>query len=418
MDKDGKINILVIPSDRFGVGFWRSVSPHRALALSYPDKFTVDIIYDIPTNGILEEFYKKYDIVHIHKKLDDNCEIIHFFQKIGCLVIIDVDDAPKLDREHPMYLTSEKEKWYIPINKSMAEANAVTTTTKIFANEIKNRWNKNAFVLPNALPEGEGQFVLHKEHSDRIRFGVVCGSSHLYDLLILKDMVQMLPKEYLDKIQFVLCGFDTNGTKTIYQPGQTEPIRRPIEPQESVWNDFERILTNNYNTISEEHKKFLQTYTKIDDPFKNEPYARYWTIPIHNYYQQYNHVDVLLAPLVESHFNSVKSELKFVEAGFAKIPIVAQDFGPYSPTTIGCTPILEKNGIVNKNGNCFLIETAKNKKGWLKAVKWIIDNPDCLQWAGENLYKFTKENYSLENVTKKRAQIYTELIENKEKYIK
>ena len=80
--------------------------------------------------------------------------------------------------------------------------------------------------------------------------------------------------------------------------------------------------------------------------------------------------------------------------------------------------VFEKNGIVNKNGNCFLIETAKNKKGWLKAVKWIIDNPDCLQWAGENLYKFTKENYSLENVTKKRAQIYTELIENKEKYIK
>ena len=81
------------------------------------------------------------------------------------------------------------------------------------------------------------------------------------------------------------------------------------------------------------------------------------------YYQQYNHVDILLAPLIENHFNSVKSNLKFVEAGFAKIPIIATNFGPYSPSTIGCTPINEKGGEINKNGNCFLIDTTKNKKG-------------------------------------------------------
>ena len=68
MDKNGKINILCIPSDRFGVGFWRSVSPHRALALKMPEKFNVDIMYEIPQQGILEEFYKTRTVYYNKRK--------------------------------------------------------------------------------------------------------------------------------------------------------------------------------------------------------------------------------------------------------------------------------------------------------------------------------------------------------------
>ena len=34
MTKDGKINILVIPSDKYGCGFWRSVNPHTFLGIN------------------------------------------------------------------------------------------------------------------------------------------------------------------------------------------------------------------------------------------------------------------------------------------------------------------------------------------------------------------------------------------------
>ena len=421
MTKDGKINILVIPSDKYGCGFWRSVNPHTFLGINMQDKFNVDIIYTPPTLGNLEDFYGKYDIIHIHKKLDDNCELIHFMQKCGCMVIVDIDDSPKLDKEHPLYLSSVHDKWYIPINKSLSEANAVITTTDIFAKEIKQELNKNVFVLPNALPEGEGQFVLNKvRKTNRIRFGIVCSSSHYHDILILKDMVEKMPKEYIDKIQFQLCGFDTRGTTTFYKriPGKSEYIveKRDILPSESIWNKYEKIITNNYSIISEEHRKWLLEYhANEEDPFIDEAYRRFWTLDIEKYYQQYNQIDVLMAPLFENHFNSVKSNLKFVESAFAHIPVIATDFGPYSFDRI---PVLSKDGEVNLRGNCFLVETRKNKKDWLKTIKWIVDNPNSIKWVGENLYNDYKDTYSAKAVCQKRANIYTKILKEKDKFKK
>ena len=422
MGEEKKINILVIPSDHFGCGYWRSVHPHTYLAKKMGDRFNVDIIYEPPTDGRLEEFYKKYDIIHIHKTLDANLELIHFFQKCGCLVCVDVDDSPTLDKEHPMYISSQIEKWYIPIHKSLSAANFTTTTTPIFRDEIKQKFNKFCFNIPNAVPEGEGQFVLNKiKKTERIRFGIVCGSSHYHDILILKDMVDKMDSELLSKIQFVLCGFDVKGTTTQYLP-PTEPGGKPIKkvkntnPEDSIWNEFERILTKNYETISEEHKKWLLEYhANEDDPFLDEPYRRFWTKPIEEYYQSYSEVDVLMAPLFENHFNKMKSNLKFVEAANARIPVIATDFGPYS---FDRTPVITKGGNVNPYGNCFLVETLKNKKGWLKTVKWITEHPEYVQIAGNNLYAAYRNKYFAQAVSEERARIYTDIVKNKEKYLK
>ena len=64
-------------------------------------------------------------------------------------------------------------------------------------------------------------------------------------------------------------------------------------------------------------------YENVD----NEPYRRVWTKPITSYATNYNMFDVSLAPLKESTFNRVKSQLKVIEAGFHKKALIAQDFG-------------------------------------------------------------------------------------------
>ena len=38
-----KIKVLVVPSDRTGVGYFRSTKPHISLEQNYPDEFHVDI---------------------------------------------------------------------------------------------------------------------------------------------------------------------------------------------------------------------------------------------------------------------------------------------------------------------------------------------------------------------------------------
>ena len=66
-----KIRLLVLPSDRTGVGKFRSIEPHLKLQELYGDDFHVDIITAGSTdfNWDDDSFIKKYDIVHFHRTL-------------------------------------------------------------------------------------------------------------------------------------------------------------------------------------------------------------------------------------------------------------------------------------------------------------------------------------------------------------
>ena len=155
---DKKIKMLVIPSDRTGVGFYRSVGPHKYIAENYSDEFDVDIVYQMP-NGDLEKFLSQYDLIHIHKQLDKECKIMDMIKFLGIPVIIDVDDHFLLGNDHPMSLTAKKERWHEPIINHLKKADCVTTTTPIFA-EVLKKYNKNVGVFPNAINPKEEQFAV------------------------------------------------------------------------------------------------------------------------------------------------------------------------------------------------------------------------------------------------------------------
>ena len=333
---DKKIKMLVIPSDRTGVGKFRSVDPHVYIGEHYKDEFDVDIVYNLPQEN-LDKFLMQYDLIHIHKQLDRNCQIMDMINFLGIPVIIDVDDHFKLGEDHPMSLTAKKEKWHEPIINHLKKATCVTTTTPIFAKVLK-KYNNNVAVFPNAINPEEKQYSGQKTKGDgRLRVGIICGSSHFKDLELLSGIAKQINK---DKVQFVLCGFDTRGNRTIYNQATGEKTTRPILPQESIWCDYEKIFTDNYNTVSPEHKEFLMKYmANVDDPFVNEPYRRMWTRDITNYATHYENVDVLIAPLKENEFNSVKSELKEIECGFTHTAFIAQNFGAY---TINLVPMIKK----------------------------------------------------------------------------
>ncbi len=62
-----KIKVLVVPSDRTGVGYFRSTNPHIALENMYSDEFNVDIDYEPQLDN--DEWLKQYDIIHYHRTL-------------------------------------------------------------------------------------------------------------------------------------------------------------------------------------------------------------------------------------------------------------------------------------------------------------------------------------------------------------
>lgn len=400
-----KIKILVIPSDHFGCGKFRSVDPHVYIGEHYKDEFDVDIVYNMP-QGNLEEFFNKYDIVHIHKKLDDQCKIIDMIKFLGKKVIIDVDDNFRLGNDHPMSLTAKKENWAGPIIDHLKKADYVTTTTPIYAKLLK-KYNKNVYVFPNAINPEEEQFAVPKTpETDMLRVGIICGSSHLKDLELVQGIAQQVDTT---KVQFVLCGFDTRGNRTIYNQQTGEKTTRPITPEESVWCDYERIFTNNYKNISEAHKDFLMKYAAgVDDPFINEPYRRMWTRDISKYATHYANVDVLMAPLKENDFNVVKSQLKEIECGFTNTAFIAQNYGAY---TIDLVSMIQKGGVIDENGTALLVETSKNHKQWAKYINKLANDRDMLHKLQKNLHEFVKDRYSLDTVCKERVEFYKSIVD-------
>ena len=400
-----KINVLVLPSDTSGVGRYRSVDPHIKLQNLYPEDFHVDIDYQPKINDI--NFWKKYQIVHFHRSFGqiEQCPtLIRTLRSMGIIMIGDIDDYWLPTKEHPIHQLIIENKMHQKIVDNLKECDYVTTTTEIFANEIR-KFNKNVIVLPNAIDPKEPQFNQPTLPSDKIRIGWLGGSSHLHDLKLLDGMVNKL-KPIQEKLQYYVCGFDTRGTVTEINKETGEKKQRPIKPEETVWVKYEQIFTDNYKIVTPEYKIFLDKFVEEDYPnLQNENYVRVWTRPVDSYARNYSNFDISLAPIKNHIFNRMKSQLKVIEAGFYKKALIASNIGPY---TIDLKHAL-KNGEFT-DGNALLVDENKNHSDWSKYIKKLVDNPNMITDLGERLYETVSQRYDLNIVTKTRAEFYKSLI--------
>ena len=399
-----KINVLVVPSDKSGVGKFRSVDPHVMLQNMYPNDFHVDIVYEPPYDDI--NFWKQYQIVSFHRSIGSDFEraqlLINMLNTLGIITVCDIDDYWMPGKEHPIHDIIRVNKINEKIIANLKVSKYVITTTTLFADEIR-RLNKNVVVFPNAINPNEPQFKEPTLESDRLRVGWLGGSSHLHDLQLL-NLSKL--NQYKDKLQFVLCGFDTRGTVTEINQQTGEHKKRDILPHETVWAEYEKIFTQNLTTVSDDYKKFLLNYNQESFPNEmSEPYLRVWTKPVTSYAKNYSKFDVSLAPIKNHLFNRVKSQLKVIEAGFYKKAIIASNVGPY---TIDLKHCLKNGEFVD--GNAMLVDENRNHSDWSKYIEKLIKNPNMAKDMGERLYETVKDKYDLNNVTKDRAEFYSSIV--------
>ena len=401
-----KIKVLVLPSDKSGVGKFRSVDPHIMLQNMYPDDFHVDIDYEPKINDI--NYWKKYQIVHVHRNIGQTYEetpkIIEWLKLNGIVVIVDIDDYWLPTKEHPIHQLIIQNQIHKKIVDNLKVASYVTTTTKIFADEIK-KFNKNVEVFANAINPKDPQFNEPTLPSNKIRVGWLGGSSHLHDLRLMNGFISKL-SPLQDKLQYFICGFDIRGSVTEINKETGEQKQRPIKPEETVWARYEEIFTDKYSIIDENYKKFLLDYKEIE--YKSDlelPYQRVWTKPVTSYAANYSKFDISLAPIKNHIFNRMKSQLKVIEAGFYKKALIASNIGPY---TIDLKHCLKNGEFVD--GNALLVNENRNHSDWSKYIKKLVNNPNLIVDLGERLYETVKDRYDLNNVTKERAEFYKSLI--------
>ena len=401
-----KIKVLVVPSDRTGVGKFRSVDPHIFLQNLYGEDFHVDIVYE--PNYDDQEFWFQYQIVSYHRSIgadfDKANTLIKWLNSKGIITVCDIDDYWMPGKEHPIHDIIRFNKINEKIVENLRVSKYVTTTTSLFADEIK-KMNPNVFVLPNAINPKEGQFNEPTLESDKLRIGWLGGSSHLHDIQLLdQSFNKLLPIK--DKIQYVLCGFDTRGTVTEINSKTGEHNKRNILPHETVWAKYENIFTQNHLIISEEYKKYLLDYTQDEYVNANdESYLRVWTKPVNSYARNYSKFDVSLAPIKNHMFNRMKSQLKVIEAGFYKKALIATNLGPY---TIDLKHCLNNGSFVD--GNAMLVDENRNHSDWAKYIEKLVKNPNLVKDMGERLYETVKDTYDLNKVTKDRAEFYKSIL--------
>lgn len=405
-----KIRILAIPSDQYGVGKFRVMGPYTHLQENYPNDFHVDIKYSVEND---DSEFDNYDVVilhsFIHNKVpfETNLSRIEWLKNKGIKVIVDIDDFWTPDHRHPMYqqiIKSETNKKKVQLLKA---ADYITTTTEVFKNTIiKKIGLKNVIVFPNAIDENEPQYKSNVEKSDKIRFGWLGGSSHFHDLDLLKSGVSSTLSSYKDKTQFVLCGFDLRGNVK-EMDSQTGKVReRAIKPMETVWFQYERMFTDDYKSLDEDYKNFLLTFKEEQYDDIDKPYRRRWTKEISKYALNYNTFDVSLAPLVDSEFNSNKSQLKAIESGFHKKALIASECNPYLIDLVNAVD----EGKFNSKGNALLVNPRRNHKDWAKHMKRLVENPNMIEDLGNRLYETVKDKYSLRVVNKTRAEFLKSII--------
>ena len=395
-----------MPSDRSGVGKFRSVDPHIFLQNQNPEDFHVDIVYEPPYDDV--NFWTQYEIVAYHRSIGPDFEkanrLIQMLNSLGVITVCDIDDYWMPGKEHPIHDIIKINKINEKIVANLKVSKYVTTTTELFADEIR-KFNKNVVVFPNAINPNEPQFKEPTQKSDKLRIGWLGGSSHLHDIQLLNDGFSKLTS-HKDKVQYVLCGFDTRGTVTEINAQTGEHTKRNILPAETVWAQYEKIFTQNFSIISEDYKKHLLKYNQ--DSFENEmneSYLRVWTKPVTSYAKNYSKFDVSLAPIKNTIFNRMKSQLKVIEAGFYKKALIASEIGPY---TIDLKHCLENGNFVD--GNAMLIKEVRNHSDWSKCIEKLIRNPNLVEDMGERLYETVKDKYDLNVVTKNRAQFYKSLL--------
>lgn len=400
-----KCKILVAPSDLAGVGHYRSIWLAQQIDKNFSDNFYVEINPTPDFDDI--EYFKKFDIIHFHRQLGPYEKMDEFFKTLknaGIILIMDLDDYWAPPKTHPLYGIAIQEKLAEKITKTLRKSDYVTTTTNIFAKHIRP-YNKNVIVMPNGLDLTNPMWKDEDTKiNDRVRISWIGGSSHYNDLLLLKPSMKLLHNDISlkDKYQMVMCGYDIRGTVTSISEDGSKHTRK-INPEETIWNKFEEIFTDNYNPniVSAEYQKWLKKCKNETYPngnILNEPYVRRWTLPLTQYGKHYNYCDICLAPLTHNTFNEVKSELKIIEAGMKKKVLIAQDYSIYKELLVH-----------NKTG--FLISNAGNEKGWYVQMKKVIEDKELREKLATNLHEFVKEKYSLTNLTQERIDIYLKMIE-------
>lgn len=272
----------------------------------------------------------------------------------GASIVLDIDDYWHLGTGHSFYKHYIDNKIHELVAAHIRHADAITTTTTYLQKECL-KLNKNVEILPNIpYPHLFEQFEHKPVDKPLFSIGYFGAAQHEEDVEILRiSMGKLAHDQSLDgRYNLYLAGWNDN------------PIYRA----------YENIFSSNLYNIN---------------------YKRIAAADIYSYVGGYNFVDVSLAPLRNTKFNSCKSELKISEAAFMGKAIIASDIPVYADCI--------EDGV-----HGFIIPERKHSL-WYKRIRDLINEPQLAEQLSKNLKIRMAEYLNAPFYEKKRVDLYKSL---------
>jgi hypothetical protein len=332
------MRILAITSKQSGVGYHRIMMPLVNMKKDYC----------LITDTLSEEtFDGKFDIVVMNRMLANIKpeQMIEWRKKYGFKLVVDNDDYWHLEPSHILYQDYILKKIPEQIINWIQIADLCTCTHERLAEEIYKH-NINIEILPNAIPYGEEQFILDKKDSALVRLFWSGSGTHGRDLEILRNPM----KRINFPIRTIIAGYN--------------------EGEKHIWDNMICAFTNGLKL-----KPTIYNYNQVTE-----------------YMAAYCDSDISLIPLVDSKFNSMKSNLKVLETASKKNPAIVSNVHPYK----GFYPACHVN----------------SQKDWYYWIKLLTHDQAARNQYGNDLYEYCNKNFNLHEVNKQRFAIYNKLIGN------
>lgn len=337
-----KLRILGVGSQNSGVTYHRLALPLSIMQKEYC------MITDTITEEILKE--KNFNVVVVNRFLEEVplITLLKWRDQFKFKLVVDIDDYWYLFEKHLSNYTYKKLGVTKIIQDYMKYADLVTTTHwRLYYEIIKI--NKNCEILANSLPFDKDQFTSVKMAHDKITVVHTGSITHYPDIQQLKKPIQELAKSrvFRETAKMVLCGFH----------------------EANAWH----------------WKQMMDLYTcegKLDYEILN-------AMPVDKYMNFYNEADLLIVPLLDNKFNRLKSNLKALEAGAKRIPIMAYNREPYSD-----------------------IPTIFPVDNWERDIKRMVFSPQMRIDFAEANAEYVRKNYDIFKINEVRFAIYSKLIES------
>lgn len=331
-----------------------AVEYHR---LYIPFKNIPDVIFCDNIEAITAEYIKDNNITQVWfnrniapTTLDPN-PLFHLFRRLGVKIICDLDDYWNVGFGHVLYDYMRLSNLTKSSISQIKSSDYVCVTHDYLRNIIIKELNispHRIIIAPNAIDPLEKQYKQDFEYNiDRLFWqGSV---THHHDL---KQMSQALNEM---EVKLFIAGYDPS------------------------------------SQIKDKQGKIIYNWDVTGNLFNKKQWIPF--MDVENYMTAYDGKGICLIPLEKTKFTQCKSNLKMLEAGWTKKPVIATGIHPY--TSIGVD-----------GDNCLFAFTTK---AWKMSIKKLLENPNFADDIRFNLHDDVCDNYLIDRVNQTRIDLINKI---------